>query len=116
VATVVLVTCMSATGFGQSEESERKGVFTGDHVGCRTKSELFDYYGAAMNKNRSVTNRMIAQCVCIALAGRTYVSLRVGFVTAQVRVTYQGADMELWVRSAAVVESPPPPRESHFNF
>ncbi len=95
---------------------EQKGVFKGDHVGCNSKADLFAYYDARQKENRTAMSKMIAERKCLTLKGLSYVPLRVGFVTARVRVTYQETEITLWARSVAVVESPPPPRDTHFNF
>ncbi len=100
----------------QESSAEQKGVFTGDQVGCKSKADLFAYYDASDEGNRSAMGEMISGRKCMNLLGRAYIPLRIGFVAAHVRVTYQGSDIELWVRSAAVVESPPPPRSTYFNF
>lgn len=113
---ILLVTLSLLFGQIGSVAAEQKGVFTGDHVGCKSKADLFAYYDAKEKGKRVAMSKMVSERKCLTLAGRTYVPLRIGFVTAHVRVTYQGSDIDLWARSVAVVESPPPPRETHFNF
>lgn len=113
---LISLLAIPGTVWSAEDNTQRKGVFTGDHVGCKSKEHLFDYYEAEQSGNRTAVGKLIAQRQCLQLKGRTYIPVRLGFVTAFVRVTYQGAEIQLWTRSAAVVESPPPPRESHFNF
>ena len=109
--------CLAFTeAHAQSDDNTRKGVFTGDHMGCESKSDLIAYYDANDAGDRKTTGELVSQKKCMKIIGRTYVPLRVGFVAARVLVTIHGKDIELWVRTAAVVESPPPPRETHFNF
>ena len=115
VSTVLVMFGVSAS-LAAEAGGELKGVFIGDHVGCKSKDDLFSYYQAKQDGDRVEVGKLLAQRKCLTLAGRTYVPLRVGFVTAYVRVTYQGKDIKLWTRSAAVVDSPPPARETHFNF
>jgi len=95
---------------------EQKGVFKGDHVGCNSKADLIAYYDARQKEQRAAMSKMIAERKCLSLKDLSYVPLLIGFVTARVRVTYQETEMTLWTRSVAVVESPPPPRETYFNF
>ncbi len=100
------------TGDGEME----KGVFTGDFTGCKNRKDLLDYAVAKEDNNRTVMARFTSQGKCVPLAGRAYTPLRVGFGTSAVLLTIQGANVVMWVKSKALMESPPPGRPSHVDF
>lgn len=117
VILVTLFLCsLGIEAHAQEEKSLRKGVFIGDYVGCEFKSDLLAYYDASDVGDQTAMSKIVSQNKCRKITGRAYVPLRVGFVTARVLVTFQEKDVKLWVRTAAVVDSPPPPRDTHFNF
>ncbi len=103
------------TGKG-ADKAIQKGVFIGDFVGCKARKDLSDYGDAKDDNNRTLMAKFKSQGKCVPLVGRTYIPLRVGFGTSAVLLTVQGADILMWVKSKALMDSPPPGRLSHFNF
>ncbi len=95
---------------------EQKGVFTGDYMGCKSHDYLVDYVEANQRGERAAAALLMSSKKCVSLKGRTYIPLRTGFVTSVVRLTYRGEDIVMWVRTIALRDSPPPPRDTHFNF
>jgi len=112
IAIVVLVSWSAA--FAQNAED--MGVFAEESVGCRDRGDLVDYYQAQIEDNRTDMGRLLSGGKCVALKGKTYIPLRTGFATSAVQMTIDGQQVVIWALTGALVASPPPARESHFNF
>ena len=99
-----------------AQSADDKGVFAEESVGCRERNDLVDYYDAKINDNRTQMGRLLSGGRCISLKGKTFIPLRTGFATSAVQMTINGEATIIWALTGALVASPPPARESHFNF
>jgi hypothetical protein len=113
---VVMVVLAMSTGDVMAQGADDKGVFAGKFVGCRERIDLIDYYAAEADGDRGASGKLISSGKCIQLDGLTYTPLRTGFVTSAVQMELSGEQTVIWARTQALIASPPPGRDSHFNF
>ncbi len=116
VITLLLVGQMFTNPWAIAQQMDDMGVFAEKSVGCRDRGDLVDYYEAQLDGNRAKSGRFISSGKCVELAGRSYIPLRTGFATSAVQIKINGEQVVIWALTQALVASPPPARESHFNF